>query len=116
MNQAKFRGESHILGGEEYIIPPLSMGQSEELEAAVAKLSDPATTLGERNRIMQQLIGAAIKRNYPNFDVANLKDLLDLGNFKEVLDSVLSRSGYKRGAPVPGEPTAPLNGAASTQN
>jgi len=97
MNQAKFKGRTHVLGGEEYVIPPLSLAQAEEMENVVATLQDATKPLAERLALMRKIVGMAIRRNYPTFDVEMLKDLLDLGNFREVLDSVLNRSGFKLG-------------------
>jgi|SRR6266481_1390662 len=115
MNQVRFKGRTHVLGGEEFIIPPLSLVQTEELENIIPLVQDTTKPLAERNALMRDIIGLAIKRNYPTFNVELLKDLLDLGNFREVLDSVLSRSGFKLGEPKPGEPEAPSTGAVSTQ-
>lgn len=87
------------MGLEEYRIPPLGFGALKDI--------------GERMKILQgikdipnadqlacvaEIVQLAMKRNYPDITVDNILDMLDMGNFHEVLGAVLATAGYRRAA------------------
>lgn len=100
-------GEWVTLGEEAYRIPPLGFRAVQELQDEVQGLA----SIGQRPTPEQmgtvsRIVHAAMVRNYPDLTVEEVDDMLDLGNYQEVLGAVLSIAGFKKAGAGPGEPTA----------
>jgi hypothetical protein len=100
------------MGGREWIVPPLTLGQLRRLWPQVQRLGEVGAGLGEDEiTAMVDLVTAALQRNYPDLTPEQVADLLDLGNSGAVLNAVLTGSGLR---PTTGEaaPVA-ISGPAS---
>lgn len=109
------KGIPFPFGEKTLIVPPLSLGALEAMEEQIAKLTanekDPAQVTAALD-----IVTAALKRNYPEMTRAEVGDLVDVANMRDVIEAVMDASGVKRKAmeaAAAGEVGAPLNGAAS---
>jgi hypothetical protein len=104
----KHRGGVWVtLGDESYRIPPLAFRSVQELADDVAGLA----TMGTRPtpaqmQTVSKIVHSAIARNYPSMTIEQIDDMLDIGNYQEVLSAVLVIGGFKKGAAGTGEPAA----------
>lgn len=110
-------GVTIAMGGDDWLIPPLTLGQLRRLMPKLRQLTEIGASMGEAQiGILIEIVMAALQRNYPEVTEERVESLLDLGNAGEVLNAVLTGSGLKpRGtsageAPAPG----PVPGAART--
>jgi hypothetical protein len=99
------------MGEEEFIVPPISLGQLRG--GVIAQLAEHDRLVAEGKifeamDIRAQVILAAMRRNYPDFSEEKLLANLDMGNTGGIWLSILGASGF-----TPGEETAPV---ATTTN
>lgn len=85
-----FDGVKKTIGGEEYIIPALSLGQIKQLKPVIQNLKF------DDYDGMAQIIHAAISRNYPEITLAKVNEILDLNNILDIVDAVTNSSGLKK--------------------
>lgn len=93
MDEPKYEGVSMKIGGRELVIPPLSLKQVQKLYPtieALQKESDPLKSM----EAVSLVVHAALKRNYPEMTLDEVDDMLDLGNFKAVIETVMGVSGF----------------------
>lgn len=109
-------GEWVQLGLDLYRIPPLAFASVVELQSDVEGLRD----MGDRPTpqqmsVVARIVHSAMARNYPSLKIDEVLDMLDLGNYQDVLAAVLRVAGYKKdsGDGAPGETGASV-GTAST--
>jgi hypothetical protein len=96
------------MGGREWTIPPLTLGQLRRLMPKVQQLSEIGSQMGETQiEVLVEIVAAALHRNYPDISVETVENLLDLGNAGAVLNAVLTGSGLKSRERPPGEASAP---------
>lgn len=96
-----------VLGGTEFLVPPLSLGALELLQDRLSGFTggmDPASI-----RTVVDAALMAIKRNYPEMTREQILDLLDVANMMDVFSAIMDISGLKRKAIDQGE----VAGAAS---
>ena len=99
------------MGGIEWTVPPLTLGQLRRLLPKVRELTTIGVTMGEDQiAILAELVAEALGRNYKEITPEKVEELLDLGNAAEVLNAVLTGSGMKPA----GEAMAVSSGALST--
>ena len=85
-----------MMGGREWTIPPLTLGQLRQLMPKVRQLSDIGVQMGETQiAVLVEIVTAALQRNYPDIVPDTVEELLDLGNATLVLSAVLTGSGLK---------------------
>ena len=100
------------MGGTEWTVPPLTLGQLRRLMPKVRELTTIGATMGEDQiLILCEIVADALGRNYPDITAEKAAELLDLGNAREVLNAVLTGSGLKH---TSGEAVAVSSGAPST--
>jgi hypothetical protein len=101
-------GIAVMMGGREWTVPPLTLGQLRQLMPKVRQLSEPGAQMGETQiGVLIDIVAAALQRNYPEITTESVENLLDLGNAGPVLNAVLAGSGLTpRGSPS-GEVIAP---------
>jgi hypothetical protein len=101
-------GVAVAMGGQDWVIPPLTLGQLRRLMPKVHQLTEIGASMGEAQiGVLVEIVAAALQRNYPELTTDTVENLLDLGNAGAVLNAVLTGSGLKpRGTP-PGEAAAP---------
>jgi|HubBroStandDraft_2_1064218.scaffolds.fasta_scaffold68725_3 hypothetical protein len=95
-----FVGTPIKIGDEEFIVPPLSLGQLRN--GAMTKLKEHDTVLASGDTwgamvLRGEIILEALRRNYPEFDDKKLYDWLDVGNCGPLWLSVLGASGFTPG-------------------
>lgn len=102
------------IGGREFVIAPLTLGQLRRLMPKVKQLAQVGANMSEAQiGTLVEIVTAAVQRNHPDVTVDTMENLLDLGNAGDVLTEVLSGAGLKlRGEVTATSPT----GVASTDS
>jgi hypothetical protein len=101
-------GVAIAMGGQDWIVPPLTLGQLRRLMPKVRQLTDIGASMGEAQiNVLIDIVTAALQRNYPETTPDKVENLLDLGNASAVLNAVLTGSGLKPGGAAMGEASAP---------
>ena len=101
-------GVAVAMGGQDWIVPPLTLGQLRRLMPKVRQLTEIGASMGEAQiNVLIDIVTAALQRNYPETTPDKVENLLDLGNASAVLNAVLTGSGLKLGGPAMGEASAP---------
>lgn len=103
--EKKRGGRWVVIGEEQYKIPPLAFGDIRELMADVESLRSMSEhPTPDQMKVVTTLVWKALARNYPSMSLKDVDDMLDFGNFYEVLGAVLSVSGFvKKEDPASGE-------------
>lgn len=92
VNIKLIKGVEVEMGGTKWIIPPLTLGQIEDLSEEIGALS--SSNVSEQFKSMRKIIHMAMSRNYPELSEDTLKkELLDMGNIFEVVTAVMGNSG-----------------------
>jgi hypothetical protein len=100
-------GVEVAMGGEVWLIPPLTLGQLRRLMPKVRQLTDVDASMGESQiGVLVEIVAAALQRNYPSVTLEKVENLLDLGNAGSVLNAVLTGSGLKPRGSALGEAVA----------
>ena len=104
-------GVTIAMGGRDWLVPPLTLGQLRRLMPKVRQLTEIGASMGEAQiAVLIEIVATALQRNYPDATVETVENLLDLGNASAVLNAVLTGSGLKlRDSPL-GEAAAPGSG------
>jgi hypothetical protein len=102
------------IGDEEFIVPPLSLGQLRN--GILTKLKDHDVMLAEGQTweaMVQrgEIILEALQRNYPDFVPQKLYDWLDAANTGPIWLAILGASGF-----TPGEEKAATGAENGTSN
>src|SRR5438105_2511258 len=101
-------GVTVAMGGQDWIVPPLTLGQLRRLMPEVRQLNEIGASMGETQiNVLIDIVTAALQRNYPETTPEKVENLLDLGNASAVLNAVLTGSGLKSGGAAVGEASAP---------
>jgi hypothetical protein len=96
------------MGGQDWMVPPLTLGQLRRLMPKVRQLTEIGASMGEAQiAVLIDIVTAALQRNYPEMTPDKVEDLLDLGNASAVLNAVLTGSGLKPTGAAMGEAAAP---------
>src|SRR5712671_2096585 len=95
------------MGGQDWLVPPLTLGQLRRLMPKVRQLTDIGASMGEPQiGVMVEIVATALQRNYPDVTLETVENLLDLGNAGAVLNAVLTGSGLKARSDPLGEAMA----------
>jgi hypothetical protein len=101
-------GVAVAMGGQDWIVPPLTLGQLRRLMPKVRQLTEIGASMGEAQiNVLIDIVTAALQRNYPETTPDKVENLLDLGNASAVLNAVLTGSGLRPGGAAMGEASAP---------
>ena len=107
-------GVAVVMGGREWTVPALTLGQLRRLMPKVHQLSDVSAQMGANQiEVLVEIVTAALQRNYPDITTDTVENLLDLGNAAPVLSAVLTGSGLSRPGLSSGEATAPGSGSGA---
>lgn len=106
MSVVKVKGIAVQLGGESYVIPPLSLGALEQLQERIASFKGDIRDKDQVATVIDAA-HAAMKRNYPDLTRDEIAELIDVGNMADVFEAVMDVSGLKRKAIESGEVTEP---------
>src|SRR3974390_1149959 len=101
-------GVTIAMGGRDWLVPPLTLGQLRRLMPKVRQLTEIGASMGETQiTVLVEIVAAALQRNYPEATADMVENLLDLGNAGAVLNAVLTGSGLKPRDNRLGEAAAP---------
>lgn len=104
-------GVTVAMGGQDWIVPPLTLGQLRRLMPKVRQLTEIGASMGEPQiAVLVDIVTAALQRNYPEMTTDQVENFLDLGNASAVLNAVLTGSGLKPSGAAAGEAPAPGTG------
>src|SRR5271167_4582128 len=89
-------GVTIAMGGRDWLVPPLTLGQLRRLMPKVRQLTEIGLLMGEAQiGVLVEIVVTALQRNYPDATTDMVENLLDLGNASAVLNAVLTGSGLK---------------------
>jgi hypothetical protein len=104
-------GVTIAMGGRDWLVPPLTLGQLRRLMPKVRQLTEIGVSIGETQiGVLVEIVATAMQRNYPEVSAEMVENLLDLGNASAVLYAVLTGSGLKLRDRRLGEAAAPGTG------
>jgi len=100
-------------GGRVYVIPPLTLVSLELMQDRISAVEISSAIDPGSIKTVIDVTYAALKRNYPDLTRTEVGELLDIGNFHEVMAKVLDVAGVMRKSqsagertPQPGSPSA----------
>ncbi len=97
MSTVKIPGVLLNLGGRDFIVPPLNFRALRQIQPKLASLTTGNAIPDEAQLdSIQEIVHLAVCRNYPDMQRAELDDLLDLDNLKEVITAIMGVSGLAR--------------------
>jgi hypothetical protein len=97
----KFEGVTLKFGEDEFVIPPLNLGQVKRLLPTIEKMQNGTDTIEKFNAVVA-VAHAALSRNYPDLKLEQVEEMVDLGNLKKIIDAVMGLSGFLPGEARPG--------------
>ena len=101
-------GVTITMGGRDWLVPPLTLGQLRRLMPRVRQLTEIDASMSEvQIGVLVEIVAAALQRNYPDATAEMVENLLDLGNAGTVLNAVLTGSGLRLRERRLGEASAP---------
>ena len=106
-------GVTIAMGGNDWVVPPLTIGQLRRLMPKVRRLSEVGPGMGEEQiAILLEIVATALQRNYPDMAPERVAERVDLGNAGDVVAAILTGSGLRPAGEAAA--VARSNGAAST--
>lgn len=102
------KGTDIELGGTVYTVPPLNLASLERFQDRLATYNGGIDK--ESVAFVVEVAHAAIKRNYPQMTIDELKENIDLGNIRDIFGAVMNISGLMARGDGSGEATAPVTG------
>ncbi|STZ77345.1 phage associated protein [Bergeriella denitrificans] len=90
----KVAGVTMNLNGQEYVVPPLSLGVLDQIKDRIGNFDK--APFAEQVELTISVAHAALKRNYPDLTREEVGDMLDVANMMEVFGAVMDVSGLKR--------------------
>jgi hypothetical protein len=101
-------GMAVAMGGQDWIVPPLTLGQLRRLMPKVRKLTEIGASMGETQvAVLVDIVTAALQRNYPEMTPERVENLLDLGNAGSVLNASSPARALSRADPPWGKQLPP---------
>jgi len=85
-------------GGRMYMLPPLSLGALQLLQAGLNALPTLSSTDPEAIKTMISATHLALARNYPEITPAEVGELVDVSNLGDVYECLMDVAGIKRRA------------------
>jgi hypothetical protein len=89
------------MGGQDWLVPPLTLGQLRRLEPKLRAMADiPQGAQGmtaEQIDTIAEVVATAMSRNYPDMTNERVLELIDVGNARAVVLAVLTGSGLQLG-------------------
>lgn len=108
-SQLPYEGEVVKLGGKEYVVPSLSLGQTKKLWPEFLNLNKTGVSIESFTShldTMLAIIHAAISRNYPDLTLEAVADLVSVKNAGELMVVVAKQSGFNERKPGEAKPVA----------
>ena len=67
------------MGGRDWLVPPLTLGELRQLMPKVRQLTEIGASMGEAQiAVLVEIVTAALRRNYPDVTLEQVENLLDL--------------------------------------
>jgi hypothetical protein len=110
----KSRGGKWVtFGDDEYRMPPLALQSIIDLEEDFT-IAAGVVGMPNQNQLdsIFKIVHAALKRNYPDVPLEEMREMLDVQNTFVALDAVMAASGFVRGESQ-GEPQASTGTSSS---
>lgn len=106
----RVKGTPIELGGETFVIPPLSLASIEnhgdQIASSKLMAADPSAMMNKGTiGLVIDLAFESLQRNYPDLTRAQVADMIDISNMQAVFEAIMMISVPK---PEPGE--APAKG------
>jgi hypothetical protein len=103
MRALGLRGVRVEMAGTDYVVPPLTFRQIQDLHEILAGLAAvQGVPSADQITGIAEIVRTALARNYPDITLEQVMDMLDMGNVNDVLMAVLGASGLVK----PGEAQA----------
>ncbi len=96
MTAVMIPGVSIAMGGQDWLVPPLTLGHLKRLWPKIQALR--IGNLGEKVESFDTIVDiatTALQRNYPDMTPGMMEELLDTGNMDAVLVAIMTGSGLK---------------------
>ena len=101
----KVKGISYAFNNEEtLVIPPIALGALEQLQKSILGFKGDVRDSSQLATVID-VAHASLKRNYPEITRDQVGELIDINNFIEVFECVMSISGMQKKGDEPGEAT-----------
>ncbi len=117
MSEPLLDGVTIRLGRQDYVLPPLNLDALEKHLEMIQGWAVPPDSIVQRLGEVATVVHAALKRNYPDLDLSEVKAGLDLQNFGPIVTALLESSGLAETepgeSPAEGVPTGPTLEPAS---
>ncbi len=99
---AMIPGTKIDLGGQEYLVPPLTWPQARELAEDLKLVLTAPVLFGTDGTLdaFVRIVGAALRRNYPELTDDKIEGLLDFGNCIAVLKAAIGMPPIQSASPV----------------
>jgi hypothetical protein len=104
-NQVKYEGESIKIGGKDYVLPGLSVGQSRKLIPKLEQKKDN-DTVADQMSLFVEIVQSALSRNYPSITAELIEEGLTPGELAGLVGYVSRISGLKPKGETPAAATA----------
>jgi hypothetical protein len=89
------------MGGIEYLVPPLTLGQLRRLGPKIRAMSEVSPNVrglsDEQIDAVAEIVSTALSRNYPDMSPEKVLEIIDVANAHEVISAVLTGAGLKPG-------------------
>ncbi len=100
MADVKYEGVSIRIGDQDYIMPSLSVGQAEKYWPELLNLDRTGVSAEEVKELLPKkfdsmvtVIHAALSRNYAELTIDQLKDMVSIGQLRQLMLVVMGQSG-----------------------
>lgn len=93
-------GVTVVLGGDDYIVPPLNIKGLRKLGPKLKGLEGLGSSgipTDQEYDLIVEVVELALRRNYPDLSRETLEDIIDMRNMYEVLGAVMAASGLTKG-------------------
>jgi hypothetical protein len=87
-------GTTVKMGGRDWVVPALSLGQIRRLATKIEGLATISNMLtGDQVSNVCEIVHAALSRNYPDLTLEQVEDMVDMGNMRQVIQTVMGQAG-----------------------
>lgn len=110
--QVEYEGVQVRIGNRQWVMPSLSVGQAERYWPQLLNLDQTGVSADEVKQLMPAkfddmvtIIHAALSRNYKDLTAQQLKDMVSIGQLRQLMMIVMGQSGFDQsaGEPQPAE-------------
>jgi hypothetical protein len=94
--EIKFDGVAMKLGGKEIVVPPLSLKLIRKYQEELKNIGNFSGVPGpEQIDLISKVILDAIQRNYPDFTMDELEEVIDVKNMRTLFQAIMGVSGLE---------------------